>query len=531
MASLNSINVMPEFPQTPGLDFVADDTLAGFRLQRLEVYNWGTFDGRVWTLQAEGNNALLTGDIGSGKSTLVDAVTTLLVPAHRVAYNKAAGADSRERTLKSYVLGYYKTERSEVSAAAKPVALRDNRNYSVILGVFHNAGYDQTVTLAQVFWIKDSQGQPARFYVGTERDLAIASDFAGFGTEIVSLRKRLRGENVEVFDSFPPYGAWFRRRFGIENEQALDLFHQTVSMKSVGNLTEFVRNHMLEPFDVMPRITALIAHFDDLNRAHEAVLKAKRQIELLAPLVADCDRYHDVAGSTEGLRGCREALRTYFAGLKHELLGQRITGLGEEWARQNARIQDLTERRDAQRARKSELRQSIADNGGDRLERLAEDMRVKAGECDVRKTKADRYAELVRAAGGHPGTDEAAFQVRHKEFQHQLELSAMREAELQNALTERTVELRQGKQQHDQLTAEIDSLKARRSNVPAEQIRMRDALCQALNLPAADLLFAGELLQVREDERDWEGAAERLLHNFVLFFRHLAWVMPSFLMR
>jgi hypothetical protein len=38
-------------PQSLGLDFVADDTLSGFRLQRLEVFNWGTFDGRVWTLQ------------------------------------------------------------------------------------------------------------------------------------------------------------------------------------------------------------------------------------------------------------------------------------------------------------------------------------------------------------------------------------------------------------------------------------------------------------------------------------------------
>lgn len=62
------------------LEFMADDRLAGFRLQRLEVLNWGTFDGRVWTLRLGGKNGLLTGDIGSGKSTLVDAVTTLLVP-------------------------------------------------------------------------------------------------------------------------------------------------------------------------------------------------------------------------------------------------------------------------------------------------------------------------------------------------------------------------------------------------------------------------------------------------------------------
>ena len=96
-------------PQNLGFDFIADDTLSGFRLHRLEVLNWGTFDKRVWTMQLDGKNALLTGDIGSGKSTLVDAVTTLLVPAQRIAYNKAAGADAKERSLRSYVLGHYKS--------------------------------------------------------------------------------------------------------------------------------------------------------------------------------------------------------------------------------------------------------------------------------------------------------------------------------------------------------------------------------------------------------------------------------------
>ena len=42
-------------------------------------------------------------------------------------------------------------------------------SYSVILGVFRNEGYDQAVTLAQVFWLKESQGQPARLFVAAER--------------------------------------------------------------------------------------------------------------------------------------------------------------------------------------------------------------------------------------------------------------------------------------------------------------------------------------------------------------------------
>ena len=46
----------------------------------------------------------------------------------------------------------------------------------------------------------------------------------------------------------------------------MDLFHQTVSMKSVGNLNEFVRSHMLEPFDSAAWVDRLIAHFENLTR-------------------------------------------------------------------------------------------------------------------------------------------------------------------------------------------------------------------------------------------------------------------------
>ncbi|PRC51947.1 hypothetical protein C6A85_61435, partial [Mycobacterium sp. ITM-2017-0098] len=84
---------------------------------------------------------MLTGDIGSGKSTIVDALTTLLVPAHKAAYNKAAGADAKERSVRSYVEGHYKSERNESTGRSRPKGLRENkRTYSVILGVFRNHG-------------------------------------------------------------------------------------------------------------------------------------------------------------------------------------------------------------------------------------------------------------------------------------------------------------------------------------------------------------------------------------------------------
>ncbi|MEB0134913.1 ATP-binding protein [Actimicrobium sp. CCC2.4] len=493
----------PDAQQTLGMDFIADDTLSGFRLQRLEVFNWGTFDGRVWSLDPAGKNALLTGDIGSGKSTLVDAVTTLLVPANKIAYNKAAGADNKERTLRSYVLGHYKSERNDGSGSAKPVALRDHNNYSVILGVFHNAGYDQTIMLAQVFWMKDAQGQPARFFVGAEKALTIATDFARFGADIGALRKKLRAAGADIFDTFPPYAAWFRRRFGIENDQALELFHQTVSMKSVGNLTDFVRNHMLEPFDVAPRIAALIGHFDDLHRAHEAVLKAKRQVALLVPLVADCARHGELIATSDDLRACREALRSYFASLKSGLLDKRLASLVDEWTRQDHQVRRLSQLQAERRSEESDLRRSIADNGGDRLERLATEITRKSSERDVRERKARRYAELARAVGETPCDDETAFIAQQHRLTELVEAARTQDASMENRLTEHGVSLRQGKLEHDALAAEITSLKARRSNIPAEQVLMRAALCKALALSEDDMPFAGELLQVHDDERNW----------------------------
>lgn len=500
----------------PELDFIGDDSLSGFRLKRLEIFNWGTFDQKVWTLLPEGKNSLLTGDIGSGKSTLVDAITTLLVPTQRIAYNKAAGAENKERGLRSYVLGHYKSERSEVTGTAKPVALRDHSSYSVILGVFHNAGYDQTITLAQVFWMKEGQGQPERFYVGAERDLSITDDFADFGSDIPQLRKRLRNAGADVQDSFAKYGAWFRRRLGIDNEQAMELFHQTVSMKSVGNLTEFVRNHMLEPFDAAVRINALISHFDDLSRAHEAVLKAKHQRLLLEPLMADCDKHHDLVGEQERLRDCRESLKAWFSELKLGLLDRRLELLTNDQQRLSSQKKRRLELRDRQRLEVDALKRAVAEQGGDRLDQLASEIRKQDDERERRQQRFRRHAELLNAVGASPVRDEMEFVRLGLQLGVRREQSGSEEAELQNQLTEWSVSLLQGRREHDALVSEIASLKARRSNIPLAQIKLRAAMCQALEL-AEDLIpFVGELLQVREEHRPWEGAIERILHSFGL---------------
>jgi uncharacterized protein YPO0396 len=494
------------------------EILSGFRLTRLELYNWGTFDQRVWSLDANARNTLLTGDIGSGKSTIVDAVTTLLLPANRISYNKAAGADTRERSLRSYVLGYYKSERNEVTGTTKPVALRDGTKYSVILGVFGNEGYDAAVTIAQVFWLRgaDAGGQPDRFYVTADKPLSVAGDFADFGSDMTALRRRLRSAGAQVYDSFPEYGKDFRRRLGIESEQAMELFHQTVSMKSVGNLTDFVRDHMLEPFDAAKWTASIVAHFEDLTKAHEAVQRARAQLTVLGPLLAECDAHDKVNAGIAALAAQRNALKYYFADLKAGLVDRLLDDLSTERTCLRAQLTDHATRLKDLRSRERGLDIELAGHGGNRLAEIHRLLNDDEAACRDRMDKAERFGKLLAEAGLDPVETAEHFAVRRSQIAAAREAAKQDLADVQNRLTDAGYAAKALGDKAAGVNAELVSLREHPNNIPKRQLDLRAWMCRDLRLDEQALPFAGELMAVRPQEADWEGAAERLLHGFAL---------------
>src|SRR5690625_1746623 len=490
---------------------------AGYRLKYAEVYNWGTFDQQVWRFTPDTETALLTGDIGSGKSTIVDALTTLLVPAHKAAYNKAAGADARERTLRSYVEGHYKSERVEATGRSRAKGLRENRrSYSVSLGAFVNHGHDETITLPQVSPQRDSAGQPYRFFVTATKELSVATDFANFGTELRELRKRLRSGGAEIFDEFPKYAASLRRLLGIRSEQALELFHQTVSMKSVGNLNEFVRDHMLEPSDSSGRVRDIIGHFDDLTKAHDAVKRAREQLEALEPIAATAAKYDTALAERHALECERSAVQLFIAELRSSLFAAEIAELettGEallvEQDAAKARQQALTDERES-------LIEERAKAGGDRigeLERLAREARAQA---DKRRSARTMFDAAVNRSGLPPVVGDADFTALAVLVPAERTRYTDRKRALDAATAEAIGREKDLQRRSDLLTAELASLENRTSNLPVEQVDVRAELCADLGLALEELPYAGELLDVGDEHAEWRGAAERVLRGFAL---------------
>ena len=497
-------------------EFSDDNSVAGFRLSRLELYNWGTFNKKVVVFPLHGKNALLTGDNGSGKSSLVDALTTLLVPTNKIIYNKAGGADRGERSLRTYTLGYYKAEKNDMGTTSKPIYLRkEGTTHTVILGVFYNQGYEQTVTVAQVYMQKDLVGQPNRFYVVADTDMNIVQDFSNFGSDITNLKKLLRKrEKTEVFDSFTQYSASFRRRLGIKNEKALDLFNQTISLKSVGNLTSFVREHMLESFDAAGAIKNLINHFEDLNNAHEAILTAKKQIAELTPIVQNLDTYNAIHKKVADTLSCRESLRAYFAAIKKDLLEKRIEQDTLKIEKGSLKITSIKERLHSLNKDRDRIIQDIAENGGNKLDALLRELEQAENNKNRRLEVATKYDTYAKALDLPLLQGPNEFALNKSQLKKLIEDNKHEQTLLQNSKSEKEYAFKDLKKSHDELEKEILSLKSRKSNIDYHQVDIRNRLCKDLHVSPQNLPFAGELIAVREDETAWEGAIERVLRSF-----------------
>ncbi|MGO1247224.1 MAG: ATP-binding protein [Oceanisphaera sp.] len=492
-------------------------TLNGFRLQQFEVLNWGTFDQKIWQLNLAGNNSLLTGNIGSGKSTLVDGLTILLVPPRKVAFNKAAGADDKERSLESYFHGYYTSQQDDYGKA-KAVGLRGADHYSVLLAQFHSSALAQDVTLAQVFWLKPGERKVRRLFVVAPIKLDLASHFTHFGSKMVDLRKSLRKQTgIEIFDSFAPYQQCFSKLLGLGADgRALELFNQTISMKSVGSVTDFVRQNMLTAPEIEKQIVELESNYDALKRVHDAVVAARQKVSLLEPVSQLGNDALSAAQEKEHFNHSRDLSEMFMASLAVPLYQKRLQQKRQDQDKVNLNLQQLTEQLNQHLLQIEQLSEDIYSQGGGRLQQLTTDIQRLGKERDQRQGNAHRYQQLVRALGLNEQLTTDIFVSNLAQAKEHVEHISQQQAQQEQQRDTLKQDLNQQPSEQGAINDELIALKKRQSNIPLRQLKIREQLSAALNVPETELPFVGELLQIKPHEQAWQGAIERVLHNFAL---------------
>jgi len=493
-------------------DFADDDSTTGFRLEHFELYNWGTYDKKIVKLELNKSNALLTGDIGSGKSTIVDAITTLIVPHNKIVFNKAAGASTKERTIYTYVIGEYKSTQDENFNRSKAISLRDESSFSVILGRFENSGFDESLTLAQFFYISNKQIQ--KFFIISRDSLSIKRDFFNFN-DIRDLKKRLKSINhTQVFDTLKDYSKTFTRAMGIKNAQALNLFYQTVSLKAIGDLTEFIRKHMLEPNSVDKNIDELCQNFAELNHAHNLILDAIKQIELLDPIKVQYQKYNKSLNNYNLYVKMRDSLGLYMAGFEYNLLGIRLKELDVKLTKQQSKYNILKETLEKINDEIYSIKSELDKNGASRMTKIDDEVKQLNKELQTTKSANEEYNKIVKSLGYTAVSNEHRFLTLQNELKVEYENIEGKKAKLQNQITIDSVSCKNYKDEIDELEVEILYLKHNRSNIPQKVSKIRDNMAKELGIDIDNLPFVGELIEVKD--KKWQGAIQRVLHNISL---------------
>jgi len=484
----------------------------GFRLKQLEIYNWGTFDGQIWTMTTGGETAVLTGQNGSGKSTVVDALLTLLVEGRSRNYNLASGAgSSRERSERTYVRGQYSRSRGETAYESTANTLRGTDTHSVLLAVFYDASQDRTVSLAQVLWISNADRVEKRYYVGL-CELSIEQHFPQRHVNARDLPK-----DVQTFGStFKDYIVAARKALGLGGRpKALDLFNETVAVKDIPSLNSFVRDHMLDKGDPEARVDALRTQYRELNDAHAAIQRAGRQLAILDPLIKAGSEYRRYEEQMARYDAAKSLVPFYVAGKAQDLLTAAIAEVSSQREAQYSRLQTVDGELETLRSDLERVKITIAqDSVGQAKREIEGKLPPLRRETQTLRRAADRYDENARRLDLPTYKSEEAF-YENRTRAAQMQQQADREIQsFEDERSEIQLTLRDEVERGKELNREINYLRQNPSNIPEQVAKIRQQISDDLNLPLDDLPFVGELLQVRDGESAWEGVLERLLNSF-----------------
>ncbi len=501
------------------LDFPLPDgraPLPGFRLRRLEMLNWGTFHEKVAVLVADGRWTLLVGENGSGKSTAVDALRTLLVPPRLLNYNDASADQKRrgDRTRRSYIRGAWATVSQEDSATARPEYLRVEGVQSILLAVFANEHSGEVVTLAQILW--DVNDKVDERYAVAREERTIKDHLVNLG-QTRELMKNLRPRKFEPFDSFSAYSKTFCSRLGIPSETALEVFNQAIGVKEIGDINHFIRRHMLEGSDAIGFIhRQLRPHFAQLDACWQAIERAEKQLKALAPIA-------DAHGCSEAAKQKRQHLQTlldasplYFAHRHLALRREEAVELAERLGELERRKEDVeTVRKRDETERDAKLQEIASDSVAQSIDRIELQMNATS---DRQRSKHARWSEFA----GHLRTLNRLVPIESPEQfgRVQAEISAQQglikgnRDSAQEKQVRELVERQRAVEDRSRAAAELDSLRKHRVLIPRDFVAIREAVCSMTQIPMEELPFAGELIEVKAAHREWTGAIERLLHQF-----------------
>lgn len=489
-------------PATPSLESLV--------LTHLDIYDWGAFGGRH-SVPIDVAGTAIIGPTGSGKTTLVDALMTLLVASPRYNLASTGGHDS-DRDLVSYVRG--------VTGAGTDGDTTDHisRTGPVVTAIAARfSDGDAVVRIGGVFWFDGTSSalnDLKRRWIFCISDSPTLDDWLEAHREN-GARALKELENVhpgfKLYDRKQAFLARLRNHFEVA-ENAFALLNRAAGLKQIDSIDKVFRELVLDDRSAFDSAKLVVDQFATLAGIREELETARRQRESLLPIDKNWAQHVDISIKLDERKRLLGLIPTWFAERVMDLWRAQREHSGAELLKRQGESDELRGQLATAEAAEEACHAAYLLQGGQDIENLSKLITLQRITHAQRKRDASAYQEMARAFGlsaALTAADVAA---------NRASIGQRRIEEQQRHQEQKRVAWNIGAKQaglaadRERIGRELAAAESRpKSNIPDAQSTFRDALAKHLGVDAEALPFVAEMIEVQPAHHAWRGAIERAI--------------------
>jgi uncharacterized protein YPO0396 len=495
----------------------------GWKIDRLEVKNFGGYHGRSSVFHCNRKGAIFSGDNGAGKSTALDAYRLLFV--QYPSFNSATADNTKDRDIRSYLRGQYgSTDRGTTQQLRGP-----NTSFFSAIGVVWKDDGGMVFSAVRLLEIRGDKIEQR--FLTAPCPINIDADFPDFPTptRMEKVAQEKGGVAHSTLGEFfaacgEAYG--IAEQFEVQRRAAFDLIDKTIGLKRLQSVSEFGRRHLLPPGDLSFQVNEVSDVLRKMQEIQATLDEEQRRIDSLKSVVTAIDTYETALDERRAIQLRKRQGERIVGHLTALRLRADVRTARCKWL---ATRRSITEHETAMQKAQDTYDAAVrlfAAKGGDKVSMLhtqREQLQQRLNATAKLWNDIEQVCAEARIPSP-PRDNDAAYEAWIAKVHATTDVLVKQVQDHRNENDAEGATIHQSQTTIARLNEEITLLERSGSAIPPAQQKARDLLAEDLGCEPDDLPFCGSLVQVRAQNKDWTGVANRLLKTLglsILVPKHL----------